>query len=1126
GPLRIQLQGRALRPVCHFELVESPEYLGRRVGHLLANERGAVGAPIEAPSVRVVELVSRGTRVRNTKRFRVVNPTAVAYDFSWEPQGDPHAAWRCTAPRGSIMAGKWAEMVFEYTPDDIGVAEAFFRFKVAGHGISELFLFAGTVAEPVVALDRTRLDFGALLLGARHTETVHIVNREDLPYSFTFDRNALRATQVTNGQRRPVLEIRPMTGLLPPGGRVPVQVTFCPREEKPHNLNLQVIVRKKSSRLSLNVKGEGYRVHARFFLETDETDITASTAAAAIAPLLPRPAVNTVDFGAVNVHERSSRRVTLVNAGKYAVDYLCIAADSTAGSGGSGGGKIGGTVRRGERAEMVLEFAPTDETALEGAELTCAVAGKHEYLIRAAGRGTRPALHFSFSRHDFGPCFVAPPGQPPAPETALLRVSNRDPVAALSLDCAHQRDRCLWVDCEPRVLEPGEVVDVPIHFAPREPRPYAFAVPFVVNGTASVRVAVAGEGCPVRLELAAAADRQLTFGVVAAGAAVTKTVRVVNRSRRPLPLELLDPEDAGIGRLSERCVTFAFPLPPPPPPTDAMTAVLAPRASTTIAVTFAPTRRLTAFTESLWVRAGPPGTAPRAVLTVSGQSTGHEARLDVDALPFGTICLGSRRAQRFRLENRGDAPARFRWLPVTFGPHFRISPLEGVAPPLSEVGFEAVFEPAALDDDVRRDGIVLEVEGLSPLALTCTGRCVPLPEDGVRDLRFASRARQPVTQDVAIANPTDQPWYLTAVLRGEHWQHAVGDGELTVPARSTAEYRVTFCPLAMTAAASADGSESGGGGSSGGDINGGGGGSSSPKLPAQHEGSLFFALPDGGALLYRLHGTAAAPASAGTVELSTPAKTALSFTVPVTNWLRRPQRLSVRVELTVPASAVGNGTDSGGGNGPVPAGTAVTGATAVEVPALATKPFALRFLAFREGPVQGRVVFANNATGEFLFHELKLTATEPLIQETVELEATVRAPVRRVLAVLNPLPAGSPAVTFPEPWWRCDSPYVRLRRLGDMAGGAEGAFEVEYRPLLPSEGRWLDTDLLIETHELGRYRYKLRLRAKAPPPRPGGLRFEAALGAVAEEQFTFRAHVTGSSGSGGGAPAVFKCRLE
>jgi hypothetical protein len=58
------------------------------------------------------------------------------------------------------------------------------------------------------------------------------------------------------------------------------------------------------------------------------------------------------------------------------------------------------------------------------------------------------------------------------------------------------------------------------------------------------------------------------------------------------------------------------------------------------------------------------------------------------------------------------------------------------------------------------------------------------------------------------------------------------------------------------------------------------------RRPTQHEGSLFFALPNGRALMFKLVGTASAPSVVGTITQSTPAKQNLTFTLPVTNWLK------------------------------------------------------------------------------------------------------------------------------------------------------------------------------------------------------------------------------------------------
>lgn len=58
-----------------------------------------------------------------------------------------------------------------------------------------------------------------------------------------------------------------------------------------------------------------------------------------------------------------------------------------------------------------------------------------------------------------------------------------------------------------------------------------------------------------------------------------------------------------------------------------------------------------------------------------------------------------------------DAPlASFRWNEDTFGPHFTVSPLEGMIAPLTEAGIEVVFAPEGVDDDIRQEGVLCMIE--------------------------------------------------------------------------------------------------------------------------------------------------------------------------------------------------------------------------------------------------------------------------------------------------------------------------------------------------------------------------------------------------------------------------------
>ena len=64
------------------------------------------------------------------------------------------------------------------------------------------------------------------------------------------------------------------------------------------------------------------------------------------------------------------------------------------------------------------------------------------------------------------------------------------------------------------------------------------------------------------------------------------------------------------------------------------------------------------------------------------------------------------------------------------------------------------------------------------------------------------------------------------------------------------------------------------------------------QLSSHPQGSVFFALPDGSGLLYNMVGVAEAPKAAGNITRDIPSKTHYTESMPVSNWLKRPQRLA------------------------------------------------------------------------------------------------------------------------------------------------------------------------------------------------------------------------------------------
>lgn len=142
-------------------------------------------------------------------------------------------------------------------------------------------------------------------------------------------------------------------------------------------------------------------------------------------------------------------------------------------------------------------------------------------------------------------------------------------------------------------------------------------------------------------------------------------------------------------------------------------------------------------------------------------------------------------------------------------------------------------------------------------------------------------------------------------------QFWTGPEIVSVPANSSANYTLTFRPLTMSAA-------------------------SQP-----HEGSIFFPIPDGTGLLYRLEGRAEKPVEEGRLDLSVPAKTSKTLHMAVHNWLNRPQRFRAVIER-----APGGAGDS----------VRLEGNQIIDVPALSKKDYSLVFYSYVQVRGAGQLI--------------------------------------------------------------------------------------------------------------------------------------------------------------------------
>lgn len=1056
-PLRFFIKGEAKRPICHFNITESPDYMLRRSENM-KNEIG-LHSPIEATDIRVVEMESVGLRLRNVFRFSVVNPTSENYEFKWEPLGDPSPFWRCAMGSGMLFSGKSTEMTFEYLPEEDTTAESFFKFTLPSVGLSQIFLFAGNVIEPRVAFSTSKIDFHSVMLnGEGGSETLYIHNQEHVPFPFAFDKVAL---QNLVGPAGPILSINPRSGTVGPNSKFAVELLFKPQEEVLYNLNISCDIKRKPNKLSVNIKGEGYAVHP--LIQIENAGEIVDGVQSHYTTLRPAPAINYADFGAVQVLDSVSKTLMVTNNGKYNFDYNWETDIDVMNSSNLtlSGGKSGGTLHKGAQMEYNITFAPVREVNIDGAMLTFIVAGKYVYNVMAKGNGVQPAVRFSFNHFDFGSCFITSPGGNTVVEETVLRIVNHDPVNNIAVDCSFQKTRALWADCPPVVLDPGAGVDVPIRFAPRDVKEYSFVIPFVINGTGKVNVNVTGQGILPRLELLNASQRRTNFGIVDVGSELSKTVVLVNKSKRELPVQLVEEGAYGGSALNDHCISY-FP---------SREFIIPPRDKASVQLVFSPSRRIAQFSEDLMVRyAG----ITRKLINVSGKAQGSEVSLDTDSLPFGVVVTGSGKVKKLSLENSGDLSLTFQWVESTFGHHFSISPLQGKLSPGNEVTFDVAFNPKYIDPDIRQENILLSIPGMSPLSITCSGSCVEQPDDSINVLDFNSLVRKEETKSIELKNPTDKDWFVSPSISGAHWSVP---NEIRIPPKGSANLAVTFFPIVMCEKVDED------------------------SIPL--EGSLFTALPDGSAHMYKLRGFAAPPASEGTVKAETTAKQHCMIPLKMNNWLPDTQKFRINIDVM---------------EQPSPA-TFFVAANAVEVAPHGIKDFQIRFNSFVEGTTKAKATFTNEQSGEYFFYDIEAKALSAEVLNTINLESSVRQSARHLLSIENPLDSCT-VVTMGASegaeWWSCDSKSIRVKELVGLSGNSEGSYEIEYRPLTPTK-QPMEHLLTIMTKELGTFKYKIVVKATTSSVRQT-LHFEVPLGSVQAETFVFKTFNSTQS--------TFKCSVK
>ncbi|EGR28756.1 hypothetical protein IMG5_169530, partial [Ichthyophthirius multifiliis] len=1040
-PLVIQLNGEAERPVCHFEL--QPNKYREKKQDL-------------DQSYSIIEFESLGTRVKNTKKFYVVNPTSVGYEFEWKKLEEyklPAGAntlndtfFRCLTQKGVILSGKKFEMVFEYTPDIVGTHESYWYFEISSQKITQNFLIVGSVIEPNVFFDVGKVNFGPLLLGGKNNETVKIINIENVPMFFSFERDTIKG----DPEYADSLQVSPIQGTINANSDINIEICFTPKVETSFNYNLLCNVKRKSRPISLNVKGIGYILHHSVSLQQIPGTILDHTQA------------HLLNLGDIYVNEKRSKIIQVENSGEFNFDfsikksqqhlqYIQIIPEN-------------GTVKQNDKFLIEVKFAPLQEIKLNNkTSFMLQISSGPSYQFILQGTARKPGVELSFFSYDFGPQYVL---KQPLPITVYLEMRNRDQ-SAMSVETAFEKTNYLDV-----ILPPGQVIlplqtetlkdkkgiiqvhennilKIPIILTPRESKKYEETITFDINGLHKIDVKIQGEGIPLKLELENTQDQNIDFGVARVGSDNQKVVRVLNLSKKPINITF-DLND----QLKEFQKNFIYLFP------SEEEFQIPSKGYKDVEILFHPQTRLHQFKQELFYKIVD-NQEQRKLLNINGACHGVEIKLTEENIGFGVVVINSKKQKTLTVSNMGDIGAKFEWDFSYCSKYFTINPIKGFLPPHEDSVFTIIFHPDVVDNDIRFTKVRCDIEGSQPLYINLLGKCIAQPIEQILDIKFTAMVRSQAKQKVTIKNPIAEACRIKVLINANNPSYTgyfYGKEILEIPANGSADYEIIYSPLTMT---------------------------SNPEIPqikqSCHESTLFFPLPDGNAILYNLFGYSTPPAPIQTFDIVTKAKSTYMQIIPIKNWLKQTQRFAVEWKMENQDPTI-----------------LINGANTYDVAGDSVKEYKLSIFCLKQTSSKITIQYKNVTTFEFLTYKINLTVQPPDFAQKIEMSAIVRETISKLITVINPL---SFPIDVKKEMFIVENDNVYINPPSfTIPPNSEFGFEIVFRPLLIKEEQ---SKVTLNSPELGQFVYLLQLKGVAQSQIQRNVTLKASLGSDITQTFKF-----------------------
>lgn len=117
--------------------------------------------------------------------------------------------FQCKNQSGNIQPGKKHEIVFEFTPRELGNFEEFYLFSSDQSTVKTAFLIAGMCREPRVYFKQCHVIIDPTILFQPKSTTVALKNEDDIQLTYAFEK----VTLINNNQH---LDVNPIKGIIFP----------------------------------------------------------------------------------------------------------------------------------------------------------------------------------------------------------------------------------------------------------------------------------------------------------------------------------------------------------------------------------------------------------------------------------------------------------------------------------------------------------------------------------------------------------------------------------------------------------------------------------------------------------------------------------------------------------------------------------------------------------------------------------------------------------------------------------------------------------------------------------------------------------------------------------------------